>query len=348
MIHDPASNRFYRIGWAEQAMLAHWSIGRASRVVHTIARVTTLEISVEQVLAFALFLKQHQLLRASETGASRDLATMAARSKESKLKWLLHNYLFIRVPLLHPQRFLAVTAPYLAFAFTKTFGLLVLVLTLLGVGLAARQWDLFINTFADFFTLEGIAGYLLALAFAKTLHELGHAYTATRYGVRVAHMGVAFLVLWPMLYTDTSESWRLSDRNQRFRIAAAGMAVEFALAGIATLAWSLTSDGALKSALFFLATTSWIITLGINASPFMRFDGYFLLSDALDMPNLHARSFALARAALRRGLLGWNEPDPERFDPPVRRALVAFAWLTWTYRLAIFCRDRGRGIRVFL
>src|SRR5690606_11934395 len=103
-----------------------------------------------------------------------------------------------------------------------------------------------------------------------------------------------------------------------------------------TLAWGLVDDGALRSALFFLATTSWVLTLAINASPFMRFDGYFLLSDALDLPNLHARSFAFARAALRRWILGLREPDPEVLEPALRRFLVGFAFATWLYRLVVF------------
>jgi putative peptide zinc metalloprotease protein len=171
---------------------------------------------------------------------------------------------------------------------------------------------------------------------AKSLHELGHAYTAAHYGVRVGHMGVAFVVLWPMLYTDTGESWKLANRHQRFAIAAAGIASEVALAGLATLGWSLAPDGAVRQSLFFLATTSWIMTLVVNASPFMRFDGYFLLSDLLDFPNLHERSFALARAWLRRLVLDLPEPDPEHHAPKLRAFLIAFAVITWLWRLVVF------------
>src|SRR5690606_33005699 len=74
----------------------------------------------------------------------------------------------------------------------------------------------------------------------------------------------------------------------------------------------------------------------INASPFMRFDGYFLLSDYLQMPNLHARAFALARWDLRERLFGLGEPAPEHFRGNQRRALVLFAWATWVYRLVLF------------
>jgi putative peptide zinc metalloprotease protein len=149
-------------------------------------------------------------------------------------------------------------------------------------------------------------------------------------------MGIAFVVLWPMLYTDTAESWKLSDPRQRLAIAGAGIGAEVALAALATLGWSIVPEGALRDALFFVATTSWVISVGINASPFMRFDGYFLLADALDMPNLHERASALARGLLRRQLLGWNEPDVEYFPTRLRAFLILFALVTWIVRLGIF------------
>jgi putative peptide zinc metalloprotease protein len=92
----------------------------------------------------------------------------------------------------------------------------------------------------------------------------------------------------------------------------------------------------LQSAAFVLSTTSWVATLAINASPFMRFDGYFILMDALDMPNLHGRSFALARWKLREWLFGLGDAPPEHFAPSAARAMIAFAWATWLYRLVLF------------
>ncbi|MGE0312665.1 MAG: HlyD family efflux transporter periplasmic adaptor subunit [Lautropia sp.] len=336
MIHDPVSNRFFRIGWLEFECLSRWSLREPAALLASLNRQTPLDASPEELADFCAFLEQHQLVRASDATRVRALVRMHEKARESTLRWLLHNYLFFRLPLVRPQRFLAATAPALAFLQTRGFALITIACTLLGLALAARQWDTFVHTFQDFMTPGGLLGYALALTFAKTLHELGHAYVATRHGVRVAHMGVAFLVLWPMLYTDTGESWKLADRRKRFAIAGAGIATELAIAGFATLAWSLAPEGAWRSAFFFLATTSWVITLAINASPFMRFDGYFLLSDALDLPNLHQRAFAVARSALRRTALGWDEPDPEHFEPGLRRFLIGFAWATGVYRLIVF------------
>jgi putative peptide zinc metalloprotease protein len=206
----------------------------------------------------------------------------------------------------------------------------------LGVGDTDGVGDAFKVTFIDQLTWSGLIGFSLALLISKSLHEMGHALTATHYGVRVGHMGVAMVVLFPMLYTDTSESWKLQNPRQRLAIASAGILTELALAGVATLAWSLAPEGSLKSALFFLATTGWILTLGINASPFMRFDGYFILTDLLDLPNLHERSTMLARIWLRRQLLGMNEAWPERLPGHGNALMILFALLTWLYRLILF------------
>jgi putative peptide zinc metalloprotease protein len=336
-VHDPVVNRFFRIGWLEFALLSRWRAGDDPRALLAQVRAeTTLQVDAPQLEALETFLRAHQLLRAEGAEGTARLVHAAQAARESPLAWLLHHYLFFRVPLLRPERWLVRTLPWVQWLYSRAFLVVTCGAAVIGLMLAARQWDTFTHTLSETLSPAGIAGWALALVVAKTLHELGHAWTATRYGLRVPQMGVAFVVLWPMLYTDTGEVWKLADRGRRFRVAAAGIAAEFALAAWATLAWSLTADGDLRSALFFLATTSWVVTLGINASPFMRFDGYFLLSDMLDLPNLHARSGALARAWMRRVLLGWDEPDPEPFPARLRTGLIAFALLTWLYRLVVF------------
>ena len=176
----------------------------------------------------------------------------------------------------------------------------------------------------------------IALSGAKVLHELGHAYVAKHFGCKVPTIGVALLVLWPVLYTDATDAWRLTSRRQRLLIDAAGMAVELSLAVFATLLWSFLPDGAVRSAVFLLATTTWIVTLLVNLNPFMRFDGYYLLSDLLGIPNLQDRAFAIARWRLREFLFGWGENPPEQFGTRTRRVLYFYAYGTWIYRFFLF------------
>ena len=342
-IQDPVTNRFYRIGWLEYECLLRWP-NDFKWIAADIEASTPLVVDAEQVEDFARFLEQHQLVRPTDAGMQR-MYKQANEPGWRSWRWWLHNYLFVRVPLLRPQRFLQRLAVWLEPLFSIWTVWLVVLASLLGLVLVARQWDSFTHGVLEMLTPSGLLGFAVALVLSKTLHELGHAVVATRLGVRVAHMGVAFLVLWPMLYTDTGESWRLRSSRQRLAISVAGVTVEVALAGLATLAWALLDDGALRQAMLYLATTGWVLSLALNVSPFMRFDGYFILSDLLDFPNLHERAGALARAWLRRNLLGMEEPAPEMLPLRTQRSLVLFAFCTWLYRLVVFL---GIALAVYL
>ena len=342
-IQDPVTNRFFRIGWLEFECLLRWP-GDPEQIARDIAATTPLAADKALVEDFARFLVQHHLVRPSPEGVDK-LAAQASAPGWRHWRWWLHHYLFVRIPLVRPDRWLARLLPFVR-PLCSAPGLVIIGLaSLLGIVLVARQWDTFTHGVMDILTPSGIFGFLLALVISKTFHELGHAFVSTHHGVRVAHMGVAFVVLWPMLYTDTSESWRLRSPRHRLAISSAGISVEMALAGLSTLAWALLSDGPLRQAMLYLATTGWVLSLALNASPFMRFDGYFIASDLLDFPNLHERSGAIARAWLRRKLLGWKEPDPEPVTPRQRRALVVFALFTWLYRLVVFA---GIAVAVYL
>jgi len=336
MVQDPINNSFFRIGWLDFEMLLRWAYGSPEKIVNSVNNETTLDIEVTDVDDLKRFLEQNSLLQASSQEAVDQLRQSAKELNKGFLNWILHHYLFFRIPLVRPQVWLASLMPWLGWIFTRTTAIVVTFLTLIGIFLVVRQWEVFSSTFVDQLTWSGLLGYIVALVFAKVLHEMGHALTATRYGVRVAHMGVALLVMFPMMYTDTSESWKLSNPRQRLAIASAGIITELALAGLATLAWSLSPDGTVKSALFFLATTSWLLTLLVNVSPFLRFDGYFILMDAVDFPNLHQRSGAFARIWLRRVLLGFNDAWPEDIQGNGKTFLIVFAFMTWLYRLVVF------------
>lgn len=335
-VHDPAANRFYRIGWAAFEILSRWHLRSVPAILQAICAQTTLQADDGTLLEVLQFLAHHNLLDAAGAADSERLMTQLQAGKLSKAKWLLKNYLFFRVPLVRPARFLGAVSPYLRWAFMPRFWLALAIGGLLGLYLVSRQWDEFIHTFSAYNSFAGWLTIGIAVSFSKVLHEMGHAFTAQRYGCRVPTMGIAFLVMWPVLYTDTNDAWKLQDKRRRMAIGAAGMLSEIALAIVATLLWNVLPDGPLRAGAFLLATTTWIITLGINASPFMRFDGYFLLSDWLDMPNLHGRAFAFGRWWLRKTLFGWTDPAPENLSLQKQRFLIVFAFATWLYRLVLF------------
>lgn len=335
-LEDPVRGQYFRLGWAEIEMLARWSLGSAAAVANAVTRETTLALAEGDVAGFARFLHALQLVEAETEADSNRLFDLARARRVGWARWLLHNYLFFRIPLLRPDRFLARTLPWVRPLASRPFILATILAALAGIGLAARQWDAFLHTFLYFFTLEGAALAGLTLCFVKIVHEFGHAYVCKHHGCRVPTMGVALLVMWPVLYTDTTAAWRLPGRRQRLAIGAAGMAAELTVAAWATLAWNFLPDGMMRSAAFTLATTTWILTLAVNLSPLLRFDGYFLLSDLLDLPNLQQRSFALARWRLRQTLFGLPDAPPERFQPWLHRILLLYAYATWIYRFFLF------------
>ncbi len=335
-LHDPVRNLFFRIDWPTLEILTRWSMDDADRIAADVSEYTTLAMTADDVLGVAQFVVQHQLVQAASPGASRKMAEQLARMQGSPLKWLLHHYLFFRIPLIKPDAWLSRWLPVARGFGTRAFAWVTALAFVLGMTQVVRRWDVFSASLVDTFNLEGLMAYGVALFCVKLLHELGHAFTAKHYGCRVPAMGVAFLVMWPVAYTDTNETWRLTNRFERLRVASAGIVTELVIAVWATLAWALLPQGSLQSAMFVLATTSWVATLAINASPFMRFDGYFILMDALDMPNLHGRSFALARWKLREWLFGLGDEPPEHFKPGTQAAMIGFAWATWLYRLVLF------------
>ncbi len=335
-LHDPLRNQFFRLTWPAFEVLSRWHLGEPGQVADAVSAETTLHMEADDVAEVVDFLARGQLLKpVTAQDVARRLALYDA-GKTGWLTWVLHHYLFFRIPVVRPNRLLDALLPHVTWMGGRTFRLATLGALLAGLILVGRQWNAFTTTFGDHFSMAGLASFGIALGVAKIIHELGHALTAKAYGLRVPTMGVAFLVLMPVLYTDVNEAWTLTSRRSRLMVGGAGVLAELMLAAWATLAWGLLPEGMARSMAFTLAATTWVSSLAINLSPFMRFDGYFLAMDALEMPNLHPRSFALARWHLREVLFRIGEPIPERFPPKVQAGMIAFAWAVWIYRISLF------------
>ena len=335
-VHDPARNRFFQLGAAAVEMLRRWHLGDATRIVAAVRRETVLAPEERDFKALIAFLSANQLVERPDADGVEALQRIAGAGRRGPLSWLMHNYLFFRVPLVRPDRFLRALQPLADLLAGRWAWRITLILGAIGIYLASRQWDQFAATFVGFLSLEGAAWSALVLFLTKILHELGHGFAARRRGCRVPTMGIAFMVLYPVLYTDTTDAYRLTGRADRLAIGAAGIRVELALALIATFLWSFLPDGPIRAAVFLVATVTWVTTLAINLNPFMRFDGYYLLADAWGMPNLQPRAFALARWHLREALFGLGEAAPEPLEAAQRRRLIAYAYATWVYRFFLF------------
>ncbi|RON31776.1 biotin/lipoyl-binding protein [Pseudomonas lini] len=333
---DPVRGRYFKLGAAAMRLLRHWSLGDPEQVLRAANREPGLPLDGAALERLLEFLRGHDLISALDPSQRASYSLKAAAQRQSLWQILLHQYLFFRIPLWRPDAFLNRAWPWL-----ERFGPRVLRYGLpatlgLGVFLVSRDWQRFIATFPHLFSLGGALAFGVALFFAKLCHEFGHAFMAKRAGCRVQSMGVAFMVLLPMFYTDVSDAWRVNDRRARLLIGAGGVLAELVLACIALLAWSLLPDGPGRTAAFMLASATWITTLVINLNPFMRFDGYFLLSDFWEVDNLQGRAFALCRWRLREFLFGYAAPAPEPWSPKMQRRLLIWGYGAWLWRAALF------------
>lgn len=336
-LFDPVRHAFFQLGRLEFRVLSHWGRGSANTVRDALIaegiQPADASDAVARVVDFSL---THSLTERPPGDAVATLAARRATTQRDWWQWLLDRYLFVRVPLVRPAGFLRRTLPHVAPIASRLGIGLIVAAAVLGLFLVTRQWDVFTGAFRSMLTANGLIQYAIALAFVKVLHEFGHAFTATHFGCHVPTMGVSFLVMVPVFYTDTTGAWRLTSRRQRMLIDGAGMMTEIGVAACATLLWVMLDDGPLRAMVFVLASTSWIMSLAINLNPLMRFDGYYLLSDAIGVPNLQARAFALGRWKLRELLFGLGEAPPETMPRRLRTGLIAYAAVVTIYRLLLY------------
>jgi putative peptide zinc metalloprotease protein len=336
-LFDPVRHMFFQLGKVEFRIFSRWASGSFEGVAEDLRdegiEGEEADAAVARVVDFSL---ANQLTTQQLGDSVATFTQQRAAQKKAWWRWMVDNYLFFRVPLVRPARFLESTIDHVApiWSVKALWGFVALALT--GLLLVSRQWDAFMASFLYFFSWQGLIAYAFGLSAVKVIHELGHAYTATRYGCRVPSMGVSFLVMFPVLYTDTTAAWRLRSRKQRLAIDCAGVTAELMVASISTLIWVMLPEGSLRSIFFVLATSSWIMSLAVNLNPFMRFDGYYVLADMLGVANLQPRAFALGRWRLRELLFDLGEAPPEDVPDQLRRGMIVYAWMTWAYRLMLF------------
>ncbi len=336
IIHDRPRNRFYQIGERELILMRHWAPLPAADLAARISSQANLAIAQDEVEAFARFLVQSQLVQAADAGRYRALMALAAAGRGSLIHRFFQRYLFFRIPLFGPQAFLKATLPFVEGVFGRRFALAMAALAVFAFVLLFRRWDTLLANPGELWRPATLVWFFCLLAVSKAVHEFAHGYAMVRAGVKVNHFGIAFLVMWPVLFTESSEAWKLTRRRSRVVIGAAGVIAELYLAIAALLLWSAIDPGPFRNALFMISAFALATTFAINMSPFMRFDGYYVLSDLLGIPNLHTRAFQHARWRIRRSVFGIPLPPPEPLPPGVRHFLVWFGFGVWIYRATLF------------
>lgn len=226
--------------------------------------------------------------------------------KKKIQKW--SRPLAVKVSLWDPDKWLEKVSPLFAVVFNPKVLLLCLFLMALGGSLAFGYWtELMLHFSARFMSPQNLILIWLLYPLVKLIHELGHAILTKYWGGEVHDMGVLFIVFMPIPYVDASSSYQFSNKHQRMMVAAAGIFIELLLAAIGILCWSMMEDGIMRDIAFNIAIVGGLSTLFVNGNPLLRFDGYHVFSDAIEVPNLASRSTKYLGYLCQRLLLGLDD-----------------------------------------
>lgn len=339
-VKDPLSLRFFRFDareWFLLQRLEEQPTFDQLLAAHN-RQFAPWHLSARQLLFFLDEARRNGLLICDASVWADAEGDEGARRKQFS-RWLARlgkwNVLSIRLPGLDPDRWLDAAYPLVAWMFSRCVLGLSGVILLAATLLVLVRFDEFVDRLPDrtaFFTPQTALWLAAALAISKVLHELAHAFACKHFGGECHELGVLLLVFVPCLYCNVSDSWLLARRRERMCITAAGMWMELLLAAGATFVWWLADDGPLRMGALSLMLVCSVNTLLLNGNPLMRYDGYYLLSDLVRVPNLSAEAARVAAETWRRWGLGLSDASPPRPGEP-RGWLLGYAVASFLYRL---------------
>jgi len=283
----------------------------------------------------------------SQLGASGLLNLSANRFVENARKtgsqklmmvWarLVSNALFIKVPLIDPSPWLGKLAHALRFVWTKWFVAAAGILFAWTAGLLLANAAEFSAHRIDFFSAGNLALLWLSIIVIKTLHEFGHATTCRHFGGEVHEMGVCFMLFTPCGYVDASDAWMMRHKRHKLYVTLAGVFTELIIASIAAHLWLVLPDGIGRSLAFNAMIVASVNTLIFNINPLMRFDGYYVLCDLLEIPNLRAKAMQFCSYHLQRVFLGYRNRQQETMFEEEANGRIFVIYAVFAYGYMIF------------
>jgi putative peptide zinc metalloprotease protein len=344
VVKDPVGLQYYRFEEEEFAILqmldGELSLDEIAQKFERDFPPQT--IRTEELQQFIGMLHRSGLVITNAPGQGQQLAKRHDERKRKERLSTLTNVLSMRFKGLDPERFFNFIYPYIRWFFTVPAMVCCILLGLAALTLVLVQFDTFqarLPTFQSFFQAQNWMPLAITLAATKILHELGHGLSCKHFGGECHEIGVMFLVMTPCLYCNVSDSWMLPNRWHRAAIGAAGMYVEVVLASICTFIWWFTEPGPLNWFCLNVMFISSVSTVMFNANPLLRYDGYYILSDILEIPNLRQKASTILNRKLGKWFLGLEEPE-DPFLPKRKQWLfavytVASAVYRWVVTLSI-------------
>lgn len=266
-----------------------------------------------------------------------ELFSRYKKNEQSTWKQNLRSPMSLRFPLLDPDRFLSRTLRYVRPLFSLFGAITWLVVVAVAGLLAARHWAGLTENITDrVLAAQNLLILGLVYPFVKTAHELGHAYAVKRWGGEVHEMGIMLLVLMPVPYVDASSASAFRDKKQRMIVGAAGMVVELFVSSLALFLWLAVEPGVVRSAAYNILLMGSVTTILFNGNPLLRYDGYYIFADVLEIPNLAQRSLQYLGYLIKRHLFGVTHLQPPQAAPYERPWLIGYSVASFVYRLFIY------------
>ena len=337
VLEDRVGERFHRFSWQ-----AYQLIGLMNGE-HTVAQVW--ELACErlgdaaptqgEVIALLSQLHAADILVTERAPDTAELFERGQRRRRRRALGQLLNVFSWRIPLLDPERLLQRTAPLVRPFVGWAGALLGLAVVVPALVLFAAHWPELRHAALDHaFSAQSVAAFWLLFVLLKALHEVGHAVTTKAYGGEVHDMGVLVMVLQPVPYVDASAAWAFPDKWRRIVVGGAGMMVELFLAAVALFVWLSVEPGVVRTLALDTIIIAGVSTVLFNANPLLRFDGYYMLADWLESPNLRQRATRYVGYLCERYLFGAKveRPVTARGEPAW---FVAYAVISFLYRVLV-------------
>jgi putative peptide zinc metalloprotease protein len=336
IVKDPIADETFHLSAEEHALLdalrQPTSLRDLQRLIES--RFAPRRVSVPQLQQFVNRLYEQGLLVGENPGQGSELLKRGEERRGRERRASLLQILSIKLGGFDPSRLVDRLHALLGWMWSKpgmiALGSMVCFAALLAIG-GAPELAVRMPATGELAQPKYLPIWLAAIIGVKVLHEIGHATACRSFGARPQEMGVLLLAGVPALYCDVSDAWRLPSKWQRMAVSSAGMLVELIIAATAVIVWRYSEPGLMSAVCLSLVVVCSVGTLLINANPLLRYDGYYLLADWLEVPNLAERARGLITGAWRRWLLGEPRLDDPLLSPHKRRALLVYAILAKLY-----------------